>query len=150
MRQHLFLLSACFIPSVCYEVLAWICTLWILQIFSRILFFWMSLLSKYPRSRVRIILNPGFFRFLNIPENGIFRDRDLEIPRDREWERAKEYINGGLPIKIGDNLNRMLTINNTIWTSTSSVEMSFSAMNRIATNLRSKIDSSRLEIWFVS
>ena len=67
-----------------------------------------------------------------------------------EIERAKLDLNLGVPINPNraENLLKLMTVKNTIATSTASVERAFSGMNRICSKLRTKVTSDRLSDLF--
>ena len=63
-----------------------------------------------------------------------------------EIARAKVDFRIGLPIseKRSENLMKLITLKNTIATTTATVERSFSGMNRVCTKLRSRTTADRL------
>lgn len=63
-----------------------------------------------------------------------------------ELERAKVDLRLGLPVskKRCENLMKLITLKNTISTSTASVERVFSGMNRVCTKLRTKLTPEKL------
>ena len=63
-----------------------------------------------------------------------------------EISRAKMDFRMGLPIseKRSENLMKLITLKNTIATTTATVERSFSGMNRVCSKLRSRTTANRL------
>ena len=63
-----------------------------------------------------------------------------------ELERAKVDVCLGLPVSKNrcSNLMKLITLKNTVATSTASVERAFSGMNRICSKLRTKLTPDRL------